>query len=156
MATSRCSRGSRARHTSPIPPAPRGATNSYGPIFAPGSTRLRRKPIMARLLGTLANDGRGKNIADAEPLRRSCDRRDHLARLMCVAAEDDADENRGQTEKGEQIARGRVIEKVPTKRRRLCLNEPPGDEYDHRHRRRHRHSLARSLRDPYRSPRLQG
>src|SRR5664280_3360022 len=34
-ATSRPSRGSRARQTSPIPPAPSGATTSYGPIFEP-------------------------------------------------------------------------------------------------------------------------
>src|SRR4030095_17086184 len=36
IATSRPSRGSRARYTSPIPPAPRAETISYGPRRAPG------------------------------------------------------------------------------------------------------------------------
>ena len=35
-ATSRPSRVSRARQTSPIPPAPSGATSSYGPSREPG------------------------------------------------------------------------------------------------------------------------
>src|SRR5215468_7027326 len=36
IATSRLSRVSRARYTSPIPPAPRGARISYGPRRVPG------------------------------------------------------------------------------------------------------------------------
>ena len=39
MATSRPSRASRARNTSPMPPAPIGATISYGPSRAPGGNR---------------------------------------------------------------------------------------------------------------------
>ena len=35
-ATSRCSFVSRARQTSPIPPAPSGAVTSYGPTRVPG------------------------------------------------------------------------------------------------------------------------
>ena len=35
MATSRCRRESRARYTSPIPPAPSGDRISYGPSFEP-------------------------------------------------------------------------------------------------------------------------
>ena len=36
MATSRLRRLSRARYTSPMPPAPNGATISYGPSRVPG------------------------------------------------------------------------------------------------------------------------
>ena len=39
MATSRLSRGSRARYTSPMPPAPMKATISYGPSVVPGDSR---------------------------------------------------------------------------------------------------------------------
>src|ERR1700690_3355387 len=42
-ATSRPSRGSRARQTSPIPPAPSGATTSYGPILEPSRRGMRRR-----------------------------------------------------------------------------------------------------------------
>ena len=35
MATSRSSRGSRARYTSPMPPAPISESTSYGPSFEP-------------------------------------------------------------------------------------------------------------------------
>jgi hypothetical protein len=38
MATSRPSRVSRARYTSPIPPAPTGETISYGPSRAPAAS----------------------------------------------------------------------------------------------------------------------
>src|SRR5438093_6305058 len=37
IATSRERRGSRARYTSPMPPAPSHATISYGPIFVPAA-----------------------------------------------------------------------------------------------------------------------
>ena len=40
MATSRCRRVSRARYTSPIPPAPIGATISYGPSFVPAASAI--------------------------------------------------------------------------------------------------------------------
>src|SRR5260370_40586274 len=40
MATVRSSRVSRARYTSPIPPAPSGAPISYGPSFVPGTRGL--------------------------------------------------------------------------------------------------------------------
>src|SRR5262245_45022702 len=42
IATSRPSRVSRARYTVPIPPAPMGATISYGPSLVPG---LRSEPV---------------------------------------------------------------------------------------------------------------
>src|SRR6267154_465277 len=38
MATVRSSRASRARYTSPIPPAPSGAMISYGPSFVPAAS----------------------------------------------------------------------------------------------------------------------
>src|SRR5512133_1031418 len=41
MATSRPRRGSRARKTSPMPPAPRGERISYGPSFVPGESGIR-------------------------------------------------------------------------------------------------------------------
>src|SRR5438132_12548147 len=40
IATSRPSRVSRARYTSPIPPAPSGPEISYGPSREPGSRRI--------------------------------------------------------------------------------------------------------------------
>ena len=43
MATSRPSRGSRARYTSPIPPAPSGAMISYGPSFVPEVRAIRAR-----------------------------------------------------------------------------------------------------------------
>src|SRR5215472_3243223 len=41
-ATLRSSRVSRARYTSPIPPAPSGATISYGPSFVPEESPIAR------------------------------------------------------------------------------------------------------------------
>src|ERR1700678_5876 len=42
IATSRFRRVSRARYTSPIPPAPRNARISYGPSFSPGESGIWR------------------------------------------------------------------------------------------------------------------
>src|SRR6476620_5037043 len=47
MATKRSSRGSRARYTSPIPPAPRAETISYGPRRVPGM-RAKRGQLYGR------------------------------------------------------------------------------------------------------------
>src|SRR5438045_4895443 len=44
MATERSSRVSRARHTSPMPPAPTRATTSYGPSRSPAATDMVRCP----------------------------------------------------------------------------------------------------------------
>src|SRR5258708_19184619 len=41
MATSRLRRGSRARYTSPIPPAPMGLRISYGPSFVPTESCMK-------------------------------------------------------------------------------------------------------------------
>src|SRR5262250_3826528 len=40
MATVRSRRVSRARYTSPIPPAPSGPTTSYGPSLVPGTSAI--------------------------------------------------------------------------------------------------------------------
>src|SRR6185436_17388208 len=48
MATSRPSRVSRARYTSPMPPAPRGATISYGPSRVPGVRLMERSRLGPR------------------------------------------------------------------------------------------------------------
>src|SRR5688572_30355666 len=51
MATSRFKRVSRARYTSPIPPAPSGATISYEPSLDPGeSATLGSLPAVAGAL----------------------------------------------------------------------------------------------------------
>src|SRR5580704_11268586 len=42
-ATARSSRVSRARYTSPIPPAPRGDTISYGPSLVPDASPMRAR-----------------------------------------------------------------------------------------------------------------
>jgi len=60
MATVRLRRESVALYTSPIPPAPRGETISYGPNFVPGRTGMdaadyRRRPGAAA--GALKVDG---------------------------------------------------------------------------------------------------
>src|SRR3954468_20038198 len=49
IATVRSSRVSRARYTSPIPPAPSGATISYGPSFVPDVSGIDAAIIPARL-----------------------------------------------------------------------------------------------------------
>src|ERR1700733_7592456 len=43
IATSRLSRASRARYTSPMPPAPTADTISYGPSFVPGARAIRAR-----------------------------------------------------------------------------------------------------------------
>src|SRR5277367_6699083 len=40
IATTRFKRGSRARYTSPMPPAPMGARISYGPSFVPAKSAI--------------------------------------------------------------------------------------------------------------------
>src|SRR5262245_10769307 len=45
-ATSRLSRVSRPRYTSPIPPAPSGARISYGPSFVPDGRDIYRELIL--------------------------------------------------------------------------------------------------------------
>src|SRR4029450_10856017 len=54
MATSRSSRGSRARYTSPIPPLRRGPTTSYGPSRVPActDTALVRRLLSRQRIGT--------------------------------------------------------------------------------------------------------
>jgi hypothetical protein len=47
-ATARPSRGSRARDTSPIPPAPIGPRISYGPSRVPAESVMRASPVGAR------------------------------------------------------------------------------------------------------------
>src|SRR6476469_3892269 len=61
MATERSRRVSRARYTSPIPPAPIGETISYGPSLAPGANGMS-EDYMRRPLRKLARpqDLRGK------------------------------------------------------------------------------------------------
>src|SRR3954454_2583744 len=49
IATVRSSRVSRARYTSPMPPAPSGATISYGPSFVPDVSGIDAAIIPARL-----------------------------------------------------------------------------------------------------------
>src|SRR5271170_3878256 len=51
IATSRLSRASRARYTSPMPPAPTADTISYGPSFVPGVRAIRARNY--RLFSTL-------------------------------------------------------------------------------------------------------
>src|SRR5262245_24717254 len=46
IATSRPRRGSRARYTVPIPPAPRRPTISYGPRRVPGVSGIVRTPLL--------------------------------------------------------------------------------------------------------------
>src|SRR5215510_1297724 len=53
IATSRPSRGSRARYTSPIPPAPMGATISYGPSRVPGPRDMGCQEDAARIVTDL-------------------------------------------------------------------------------------------------------
>jgi methyl-accepting chemotaxis protein len=85
MATSRPSRGSRARHTSPIPPAPMAATISYPPSFIPGvmdtspeSTRQRAQRI-ARSHGRRRPEGpRSGGLKAAAPRCREFTRRGAL------------------------------------------------------------------------------
>src|SRR5882724_6527238 len=48
IATVRPRRVSRARYTSPIPPAPSGETVSYGPSLIPGTIAIETAGIIAR------------------------------------------------------------------------------------------------------------
>src|SRR5438046_7608615 len=76
MATSRASRGSRARYTSPIPPAPSGARIWYGPSsvpFASGMCGLSERIVawsdrifasLFRRRSTDAEGDRGQAAAD--------------------------------------------------------------------------------------------
>ena len=70
IATSRSSRVSRARYTSPMPPAPRAETISYGPKRAPG---MRATGIAVDYMG-------GKQRNEITPERRRSGFRCHAAR----------------------------------------------------------------------------
>src|SRR5580700_5834102 len=70
IATSRLSRASRARYTSPMPPAPTGDTISYGPSFVPGVRAIRARnyrlvqhaALDARILGSANRKLSGKGL----------------------------------------------------------------------------------------------
>src|SRR5712691_10453389 len=55
IATSRPSRGSRARYTSPIPPAPSGARTSYGPSFVPEARAIPARHYIPNKRGVAAD-----------------------------------------------------------------------------------------------------
>src|SRR5580692_11126010 len=64
IATVRSRRVSRARYTSPIPPAPKGETISYGPSFVPQVKAIRARhysPEEARSDPTIV-DGQSANL----------------------------------------------------------------------------------------------
>src|SRR5947209_16571332 len=65
MATVRSSRVSRARYTSPMPPAPRGATISYGPSLPPEETCIRApEPGLFGCIGAVAGPGHRREYGD--------------------------------------------------------------------------------------------
>src|SRR4051812_38972198 len=62
MATSRLRRPSRARYTSPMPPAPRGAVISYGPTRVPEANIIPAGPLHSSIRpanGVSSNKKRG-------------------------------------------------------------------------------------------------
>src|SRR3989304_6668485 len=80
-ATSRFSRESRARYTSPIPPAPISATTSYGPIFVP---RVSIRSFAAREPAQY-NPGSPRHELSVGGRGAALDGRDENAPLICHA-----------------------------------------------------------------------
>jgi hypothetical protein len=72
MATVRSSRVSRARYTSPIPPAPSGARISYGPSLVAGASGIGGRDYN---LGLLRSCSRGRIIFSALLIRAACELR---------------------------------------------------------------------------------
>src|SRR5215470_19923859 len=54
MATSRPRRGSRARYTSPMPPAPRGPFTSYAPSLVPLGSAMPYTPVLVIVFASTA------------------------------------------------------------------------------------------------------
>ena len=76
IATSRLSLVSRARNTSPMPPAPMGATISYEPRRSPGDRAISNDPgideanaAVLEIRGVASGDGRPNREADGRDLR---------------------------------------------------------------------------------------
>src|SRR6476660_673339 len=77
-ATFRCSRRSRARYTSPIPPAPSRSTTSYGPTCWPGERPMSDGDYIAVAWGcsrieegggrSLVHDGQRTDVGDSHAL----------------------------------------------------------------------------------------
>src|SRR3981081_2654171 len=64
IATVRSSRVSRARYTSPIPPAPSGAAISYGPSLLPAASVMSR--LSLHFGGPVQNDRQGRRVGFVE------------------------------------------------------------------------------------------
>src|ERR1043166_99707 len=110
-ATTRSTRASRARHTSPIPPAPIQLSISYGPRRVPGARLTRGQSTTgggapanarARACASRIDDDRGGGVAGAELVaerhavrvdrQRPSDRRRPRERAVVVAALAPADD----------------------------------------------------------------
>src|ERR1700689_5421812 len=81
IATSRLSRASRARYTSPMPPAPTADTISYGPSFVPGVRAIRARNY--RLVQHVALDA---TILDGWSANRKLSRKRESRDLQLVVA----------------------------------------------------------------------
>src|SRR5262245_36494091 len=78
IATSRSRRLSRPRYTSPIPPAPRADTISYGPSRVPGASaieaqdsRVVGRPVAVSPVAGISATARGARLVEARRRRRA-------------------------------------------------------------------------------------